>query len=1012
MLHRARVKALQRGWTAVLLTASACLLLALGASGAAASGIASPGFAVSDFATGFPTFDRFGPMGVAFDSHGTLFAVDNTDGNLYRFSPAGGVAGGARVGANPIPGYLIGLAFGKDESLYVTRQEVAGGGDVAQLNPATGEVIRVVASGFEPLGIATDPSTGDLFVSAQHEPIKRIANPASGSPSITDYGEALSEPDGIVFGPDGTLYTEDGGELIATAGPSSANPGVSTTVGFVSGADGISVAETTNPNEPPFLAVNSNDGSITKVSLGSDSPTYTPMVADGTRGDLTAVGPDSCLYATQLESIEKVTAADGTCPFYPTSPFHCSDKIASVSPASAHVAIGTTGATTVTITGKNLCNGTKVQFGNVFAEVNASVSSPSTLSAVVPANATSGGLSLIDPYGNTGPAVPYALDNYRNTSGFSFGNEFGAPKGDVSFDDVAAAFGSAAYTTWSLCSHCPGFRTPTTEAEDVYAEAQTTLKGGLCFGFAIGSLRLSQGFDKLNNTSDPRRTAAQWAQGNTWLLPAWKGASEPYSSQMRHYLYAQSIRQFSSQYSGQFSAYLDGLKASKNKPAYLASRVRDALGAGLALISLQVNFHDPKLPGKGKNAWDGHELVAYQVEAPQPDGSFNIDVYDPNHPYLASEDGNAALHQRELETSEIHVDGAGNWRFDGDFAGAAGLVWNGPIDQIAAVAFKTVDGQLTPLSSHGGSHAVASGAAVSQITDAHGRSLYDAHGELTPSPSRADVQVMALAEPSSSITAAPPALLLNPKDTYTEALAPGTQNLFASRLDGVLDAPTGGRAVLALGKGQVGITPAKPGFVGLRLTRHEGDQRTTIAVSGTVSGAASLRAGKSTGIVASGTVRVAVSHIGHGPPQTFRSAPFRLRRGERVEFGPLRDLAAGGSTIRVTISHGGARRSVNLVNRASRPRVRIAHIASKRLHGKTLVLLHLVTSGARGGHVLVTVRVGGRAVRALQLAARPRLAISLPLSARRGAGHVKVWAVALTRTGVAGRVATRTLTAH
>src|ERR1700704_1553731 len=111
MLHRARVKALQRAWTAVLLTASAGLLLALGASAAAAQGIASPGFAVSDFATGFPTFDRFGPMGVAFDSHGTLFAVDNTDGNLYRFSPAGGVAGGARVGANPITGYLIGLAF-------------------------------------------------------------------------------------------------------------------------------------------------------------------------------------------------------------------------------------------------------------------------------------------------------------------------------------------------------------------------------------------------------------------------------------------------------------------------------------------------------------------------------------------------------------------------------------------------------------------------------------------------------------------------------------------------------------------------------------------------------------------------------------------------------------------------------------------------------------------------------------------------------------------------------------
>jgi hypothetical protein len=44
-------------------------------------------------------------------------------------------------------------------------------------------------------------------------------------------------------------------------------------------------------------------------------------MTDGTRGDLVAVGPDQCLYAAQIDSIEKITAADGTCPFYPTSPF-------------------------------------------------------------------------------------------------------------------------------------------------------------------------------------------------------------------------------------------------------------------------------------------------------------------------------------------------------------------------------------------------------------------------------------------------------------------------------------------------------------------------------------------------------------------------------------------------------------------------------------------------------------------------------------------------------------------
>lgn len=58
------------------------------ADSAKASGIASPGFAVSGFAIDFSTGNRFGPMGLAFDSHGKLFAIDNTDNNLYAFSAA------------------------------------------------------------------------------------------------------------------------------------------------------------------------------------------------------------------------------------------------------------------------------------------------------------------------------------------------------------------------------------------------------------------------------------------------------------------------------------------------------------------------------------------------------------------------------------------------------------------------------------------------------------------------------------------------------------------------------------------------------------------------------------------------------------------------------------------------------------------------------------------------------------------------------------------------------------
>ncbi len=998
----------------VILALAALLAAPLSAQGA---GTASPGFAVNDFATGFPTENRFGPMGLAFDSHGTLFAVDNTDGNLYKFPPTGGVAGGATlVSSSPIPGYLIGLAFDKAGDLFVARQEVEGSGDIAQLDPSTGAIIRIVVSGLEPLGLATDPVSGDLFVAADGSPIQRIANPASEDPTVTDYGESLSSPDGIVFGPDGTLYTEDEGNIISLTGTASPNPGVSTPVGYVSEADGIAVAETTNPNEAPFLAVNSNDGSITKVDLATTPATYTPMVTGGTRGDLTAVGPDSCLYATQLESIEKVTAANGTCPFYPSSPFHCSDKVAAVSPSSGQVVIGNQAATTVTITGKSFCPGTQIQFGNTAAVVNATVQSSTTLTAAVPANATSGGLSIIDPYGNVGPSVPYAINNYRNTDGFQFINDFGAPKNDVQFGDVAAAFGSAAYAPWSLCSHCKGSKTPTTDALQILSEAQKTLEGGLCFGFAMGSLRLSQDLDPLSSTVDPRRTSPLWSEADTWDLPEWQVAGEPYKWQMRHYLYAQAIRQFSVQYNNQLSAYAAGLKRSGSRLSYLYGQLSAALSKGPALISLQVHYHDPHttslnpfehIPGV-KNAWDGHELVAYRLEPRQPDGSFNVAVYDPNRPYLSTEDIQASQHQDQLALSQIHIDGSGNWTFDGDFAGAAGPIWSGPIDQLVPIAFDTVHGNLTPLS-EGGGQAVATGSAVGQITDAHRHTLYDHQGELNPLASRADVQVMALSEPSATTRlSTPPALSFATDESYKESVAAGTQNLFADKLDGVISTGAGGQVQLSLGKGEIGVTPAKPTAIGLQLTRQRGDRHTTIGFGGTVSGAATLRVANTVIVTASGTVRLTVSRVGPGPPQTFRSAPIHLRRGERLELGAPQRLEPAASTLEATVLGRGSRLLVRLVNRAPRAAVRIDRVSATRRHGGTRVTVHLATGAGRGGQLVVTARGVARASATVSVAARPHVTLSLLLPPQRRGRRVQVWAVALLRGGQAGRSVTAT----
>ncbi len=304
----------------------ACLLLPMASFGQAAT--AAPGFAITNFATGFVNNGSIGPIGIALDASGNLFVGDFINGFVYKFGSAGGVASAATQ-LNSTPFFLgsrpAGMAFGKDGHLYLSLFNI---GEVVQLDPSNGTIIRTVATGMGAASaLTTDPLSGDLFVdqSGVGSTIFRVSNFANGPGTVAVYA-TVPFADGLAFGPDGTLYASAAGlgGVVKISGTNSATPGATTFIAPVPGGlDGMAISASPNT---PFLYTNNNNGTITKVDLSTNPPTLTNIVTGGSRGDFAAVGPDGCLYATQTDRILKVTNADGSClppplgPLSPTSP--------------------------------------------------------------------------------------------------------------------------------------------------------------------------------------------------------------------------------------------------------------------------------------------------------------------------------------------------------------------------------------------------------------------------------------------------------------------------------------------------------------------------------------------------------------------------------------------------------------------------------------------------------------------------------------------------------------------
>jgi len=305
---------------------------------------AGPGYAMTPFATGFVPLDtNFGGLtdgcrgasGLAFDALGNLYVSDIHSGNVYKFGPAGGVAGPATLLTQTSPGPLLGaLAFGHDGKLYGARNATTGNfftGAVIEINPTTGAYVRNVGDPITCASyLATDPVSGDLFVDdscsgagSDNGSIWRIANPGSATPTTTVYAATPGVNGGLAFSPGGTLYAIDylDNAIAAIGGTASASPGTITLLQGITGSALGIVAEGTQPNGDATTltlaaapAADAFPPGIRSFDITGTPAAASSLVMQNGYANVQIIGPDGCQYASMAVAVYRITNADGTCP--------------------------------------------------------------------------------------------------------------------------------------------------------------------------------------------------------------------------------------------------------------------------------------------------------------------------------------------------------------------------------------------------------------------------------------------------------------------------------------------------------------------------------------------------------------------------------------------------------------------------------------------------------------------------------------------------------------------------
>ena len=292
-------------WAAVLAIAFASMAVVESRQASASTDfttIRPPFTEATDYAINFPGANcGVGPTGMIND--GThFFVTDHCNKKLYEFPAASG--GDAKSTTKFANGLDFGLAL--SNGIYFG----VGGGHLNIFDPTTGSLTSTVDDAANtlalcsPVGLVADPLSTDLYVSTLGCGIVRVRNPASVSPTVISFNGAAYY--------DGLYFTSDGQQLWAAdrtnggAAQLNRSGAVVTEVHIDAGVDGIAVAlGRATGGVANNVFVNGNNGKIYRIDTNNGNA-VSVVAKGGTRGDFALVGPDGCLYVTQLDRIEKM----------------------------------------------------------------------------------------------------------------------------------------------------------------------------------------------------------------------------------------------------------------------------------------------------------------------------------------------------------------------------------------------------------------------------------------------------------------------------------------------------------------------------------------------------------------------------------------------------------------------------------------------------------------------------------------------------------------------------------